>query len=177
MKTIILLISTLSAITYQGSKFVNNDYRINMVANNYNLKKNYKHMPDLHYINNGEAIQIKDSIRLNRFTQLPNDVQGCVCYFFLSKTDEIKKKYIMTEIFAQIAYVSINNKIQKFNLINFKDKVFYTYSNSDKTYTLRVEFKNKIKKDAEDFNVVGVLIIYKGQKVIIKRDIVGECGC
>lgn len=120
-------------------------------------------------------IGLQDSIKLNTFTKLPNDVEGCVCYFYLSRLDEAKSKYIMTEIFAQIAYVSINGKMQKFKLVNFKDKAFYIYSNGD--YTLRVEFKVRAKKDDEDFKVIGVLKMYKAQKLLVKKNIFGECGC
>ncbi|MDB5089216.1 MAG: hypothetical protein JWR09_3210 [Mucilaginibacter sp.] len=130
-------------------------------------------------LNNSISIQNKirpqESIKLNTFTELPKDVEGCVCYFYLSKVDETRRKYIMTEIFAQIAYISINGKMQKFNLVNFKDNLFYNYSNGD--YTLRVEFKNKIKTDSENFSIKGVMMLFKAQKMLIKKNIIGECGC
>jgi len=81
----------------------------------------------------------------------------------------------MSEAFAQIAYVSINGKMQRFNLVDFKDKVFYIYSNGN--YTLRVEFKVNIRNDAENFKVIGVLKIFKAQKLLIKKNIFGECNC
>ena len=116
-----------------------------------------------------------DSIKLNTFTELPNDIQGCACYFYLSKSDEAKQKYIMAEIFAQVGYISINGKMQKFNLIHFKDRLFYIYSNG--TYILRVDFKNKIKNDSEDFRIRGTLTVFKGQKILVKKSIIGECAC
>ncbi len=122
-----------------------------------------------------DKIGLRDSIQLNTFTKLPNDIEGCVCYFYLSRLDEIKRKYIMSEAFAQIAYVSINGKMQRFNLVNFKDKAFYIYSNGN--YILRVEFKVNIKSDDENFKVIGVLKIFKAQKLLIKKNILGECSC
>jgi|GEM_PF-2303328 len=129
--------------------------------------------------NNAIPIQhkfgLQDSIKLKTFTKLPDDVEGCVCYFYLSKSDETKRKYIMTEILAEIAYIFINGKMQRFYLVAFKDGVFYNYSNGN--YKLRVEFKKTIKTDSEVFRIIGVLKIFKAQKLLIKKNILGECSC
>ena len=122
-----------------------------------------------------DKMGLQDSIKLNTFTKLPNDVEGCVCYFYLSRLDETKRRYIMSEAFAQIAYVSINGKMQRFKLVDFKDKVFYVYTNGN--YILRVEFKVNIKNDDENFKVIGVLKIFKAKKLLIKKNIFGECAC
>lgn len=163
MKLITLLIILLFPITYNG----NNVPRLSPSI----IETNHQMVPKQQPNNS----KIQDSIKLNTFTRLPSDIEGCACYFYLSKSDERKKEYIMSEIFAQIAYISINGKMLRFNLVNFKSNVFYIYSNG--TYTLRVEFTNKIPSDEENFDVKGVIMILKGQKLLIKRNIIGGCSC
>src|ERR1700743_1796167 len=89
--------------------------------------------PKLHNIS-----KVQENVQLNTFTKLPKDIQGCACYFYLSKSDENKSRYIMAENNADPAYISINGKMQKFKLVKFKNDLFYLYSNG--TYTLKVEF-------------------------------------
>ena len=83
----------------------------------------------------------------------------------------------MAENNADPAYISINGKMQKFKLVKFKNDLFYLYSNG--TYTLKVEFKKKfnIQNDGEDFDVNGVLMLYKAKKLLIKKAIIGGCSC
>jgi len=84
----------------------------------------------------------------------------------------------MTEIFAHFAYVSINGKMRKFNLVDFKDNVFYIYSNGN--YMLRVEIKvkiNKIMNDNKNFKIIGVLKIFEAQELLIIKNIFGEYSC
>ncbi len=112
---------------------------------------------------------------LYTFTKIPKDVEGCVCYFYLTKADERKNVYIMVENFAQEGYVSINGKIQKFNFISFRDMNYYFYSNG--VYNLKVEFKNKVRPESEDFRVTGVITLLKGKIVLAKINFIGECAC
>lgn len=180
MKLIILLMATLSVIANDHNNFNNNNL-INTPVQESSIKGpiSNQHLDDMRTLNNNipiqSKIQLPENVKLNTFTQLPKDVEGCACYFYLSKSDEDKGKYIMTEIYAQTAYISINGKMQEFDLVNFKDKVFFVYSNGN--YTLRVEFKNKIKSESENFSVNGVLMIFKAKKMLIKRNIIGGCSC
>src|SRR6185312_15601153 len=166
------LIILLTAVLFMSADKRDNFNRIRTTTESGSLKKEVSHRSlKKQPLHNAILIQgkigLQDSVKLNTFTKLPNDVEGCVCYFYLSRLDEIKRKYIMSEAFAQIAYVSINGKMQRFNLVDFKDKVFYIYSNGN--YTLRVEFKVNIRNDAENFKVIGVLKIFKAQKLLIKK--------
>jgi len=179
MKTAILLFTLSSAIIYQFINFIGSVDQINAYADNYNILKVKQNLNTIssfdEIISEQDKVQGKDSVKLNIFTQLPADVQGCTCNFYLSRTGKLKKQYIMTEIFAQIAYISINGKVQKFNLVAFKDKVFYHYSNG--TYLLNIEFKNHVNKNSENFTVAGTLTLLRGHKVLDKRNIIGDCGC
>ncbi|MDB5130334.1 MAG: hypothetical protein JWR02_83 [Mucilaginibacter sp.] len=114
-------------------------------------------------------------VKLHTFTTIPNDIQGCVGYFYLTRSDEKKNVYIMVENFASEGYVSINGKMEKFNLVTFKDMDYYLYSNG--VYNLKVEFKFKILPKGEDFRVNGVITLLKGKQFIVKVNFIGECSC
>jgi hypothetical protein len=117
----------------------------------------------------------KDSIILNRFTILPKEIDGCTCYFYLSKKDEEEKKYIFAEDFATPGYASINGKMEKFDLVSFKNNTFYIYSNH--IYTLRIDFKKKVDTGSEAFNVEGLLTLTHNNIVIVQKHVIGFYGC
>jgi hypothetical protein len=108
------------------------------------------------------------------FTKLPNDIQGCACYFYLSKSDKRQKRYIMADIW-QIAYFVVDGQMQKLKLVSFKDKKLYIYS--DGNYSLHVKFTNRILADEENFKIEGYLLLYKGKKLVDKESVIGESEC
>ncbi|MGN6641173.1 MAG: hypothetical protein ACTHJ8_19835 [Mucilaginibacter sp.] len=127
-------------------------------------------------VSHGEKSIYRDTtVKLCTFTAIPDDIAGCVCYFYLTKADEKKRVYIMVENFAEEGYVSINDKIQKFHLVSFKDMNYYFYSNG--AFNLKVEIKNKVPREGEDFRVTGVITLLKGKVILAKRNFIGECAC
>ena len=119
--------------------------------------------------------KILDSIQLNTFTSIPIDIQGCVCYFYLSESDKKKAKYIMVENFADRGYLSLNGKMERFNLVDFKDNVFYLYT--DGIYNLKIEFKNRVDTGNESFTVKGTLTLSKNGIILIRNEFIGEYSC
>ena len=119
----------------------------------------------------------KDSIdfNLNTFTTIPNEIDGCGCYFYLSKKDEKNEKFIFVNDFANIAFISINNKLLKFVLKEHKEaQNIYIYSNGN--YVLKVDITEKENEENETSKIKGIIILSKG-KNIIKKEFIGSCGC
>ncbi len=74
-----------------------------------------------------------------------------------------------------MSFVSINNKIEKINLIKHDEKKdIYFYKNE--SYNLKIEILKKEDGLEEESNLKGIIILSKGDNVI-KKDFLGTCGC
>lgn len=112
---------------------------------------------------------------LTTFQKIPDEIDGCGCYFFLSKNDEAQNRYLMVNDFANIAFISINNKLEKFLLKEHKENSkSYLYSNAN--YIMKVEITEKTDGGEESSSVKGVITITKGEEEI-KEYFIGSCGC
>ncbi|WP_158800617.1 hypothetical protein [Pedobacter sp. L105] len=128
------------------------------------------------YTNNSQRNKKQTiDVKLGTFTDLPRDIDGCVCFFYLSKLDEKKGKYIFVNNFAKTGYVLLNRKLEKFDLIDYKDKVFYLYSNG--VYNLKINFETKKNISEENFSIKGDLTLLKNGSLLIKKNFIGQCGC
>jgi hypothetical protein len=114
-------------------------------------------------------------IRLSTFKIIPKDISGCVLYLYQSKNDEKKEVYLMVENFAQYGYISINGRMQHFNLTSYKDMSYYIYSTG--VYILKIEIKKKTDIGNEDFRVIGVLTLLKGKTILDRKNFIGEYTC
>jgi hypothetical protein len=115
-------------------------------------------------------------ISLDIFSDLPKEIEGCGCYFYLSKKDKKEEKYIFMNDFAKIAFVSINGKMEKFTLKEYQTgSNIYLYSNG--TYDLRTKITKKESDGAEGFNEEGVLTLMKGSITVVEKSFIGSCGC
>lgn len=124
-----------------------------------------------------ESVLKKDTIdfNLNTFTTIPNEIDGCGCYFYLSKEDEKNGNYLFVNDFANIAFVSINSKLEKFELKEHKEaSSVYIYSNGN--YDLKVEITKKENEGNESSIIIGLIILSKG-KSLIEKEFIGSCGC
>jgi hypothetical protein len=123
------------------------------------------------------ATLAKDTIdfELQTFGDIPSEIDGCGCYFFLSKKEEADKKYLFANDFASVAFVSINGKIKKFNLAEHKEGSDIYLYHSDK-FVLKIEISKRTSKGEETSIVEGVLTLSVGDKVI-RKNFVGSCGC
>ena len=59
-------------------------------------------------------IKAVKQINIETFTIIPKDIDGAGCEFFLSSSDKKKSNYIFVNDFADLAYMRINGKIEKF---------------------------------------------------------------
>jgi hypothetical protein len=114
-------------------------------------------------------------ISLDTFTTIPKEIDGCSCYFYLSETDKNANKYIFVNDFAKIAFVTVNGKLEKFEIKEHKkNSKIYLYSN--KSFDLKVEITKEEPGGEEASNMEGSITITKqGAKLI--KNFVGSCGC
>lgn len=112
---------------------------------------------------------------LDTFNNVPDEVDGCACYFYLSQQDESNEKYIFINDYANLGFVSINGKLEEFELISHNKKGrTYTYSNRD--YKLKIIITKESAMDVEATRMKGKIVLSKGNSYISK-EITGFCGC
>lgn len=115
------------------------------------------------------------SARLMTFEDLPEEIDGCGCYFYLSVGDQSQGKYLFVNDFAQIAYVSINGKIVRFELQRHEqERSIYEYLSG--RYALYVRVLKKQDAEGEGSNVSGIIRL-SIDKEVDERSFVGYCGC
>jgi hypothetical protein len=113
-------------------------------------------------------------INLTTFSNLPKEIEGCGCYFYLSKTDMAKEKYICVTDYANYAFISISGKIEKLKLLSNK-KDFYDYNN-DK-YDIKIKILKKEKDGGEGLKISGQINITHKTSQNKEIKIVGYIGC
>jgi len=116
---------------------------------------------------------------LNTFTKIPEEIDGCNCKFYLSEQNEEdvenkREKYIFVNDFASIGFARINGKLEKFELKKFDDDE-HSYLYSNKVYVLKIIVSAKVYKNEKSY-LKADIILSKGDKML-KKDIIGSCGC
>lgn len=130
-----------------------------------------------HSVNENDLTLKKLSVdfSLDSFSNIPEEIDGCACYFYLSAQDEKMEKYIFISDFANTAFISIKKRVEKFELREHKENSrIYLYSNGE--YSLKVEIAKKENGASETSVMEGSISLSKGNN-IIRKDFVGACGC
>jgi hypothetical protein len=136
-------------------------------------------------VNNERAVAVKgmDSLSLDHFMKVPDDIEGCSCYFSGTEEKFNSNEYLFVANFDSIAYISIGKKLLKLKLIftgrkrnTFGDKDHVdVYSNNN--YKITVVIKYKKSTGAETWRNSGTITVERldGRKIV--KNFVGECGC
>jgi hypothetical protein len=109
--------------------------------------------------------------------EIPEELQGCSCYFAKNQEDFKNGKYIYADDYGNTAYIKIDNKIVKIPMEegDFDPSDFNkTISNDD--YTITIKGK-KVKEFGETTTFEGKLILKKKDGSTSITTIYGECGC
>jgi hypothetical protein len=117
-------------------------------------------------------------IIIDRFTDFPEEIDGCACYFSADKNDFVKGSYIYADNYHDHAYVSIDGKMQLFTLVKQTEVTesywMKVYTNSE--YEVTVEAETLWQAD-ETWLQKGEISIKSRNGKKIKETIYGECGC
>ena len=115
---------------------------------------------------------------LNSFKEIPNDIDGCSCYFSFNKTDFENKKYFYVNNFANLAYIKINDTFLKFELIKhseIKNKTIFLYKSGE--YNLNIFVNESKDSNYESSLTLGRYEVLMNKKIIFSGEFYGECGC
>ena len=115
-------------------------------------------------------------IELEVFTTLPKEIDGCGCYFYLSEKDKQEGKYMCVNDFANLAFVLVNGKLEKFELTEHKENSnIYLYAN--KAFDLKIEITKKESGGEETSKVEGIIIVKTKEGQKLEKTFIGFCGC
>jgi len=115
------------------------------------------------------------SLRITPFKEIPDEIEGCGCQFFLSKEDEMNESYLFLSDLASVGFISINGSIERLELSSErKSKDLYFFING--RVSLSIELKKRTKQNDELILMEGVFVLSRDQEKIEKR-FVGSCGC
>lgn len=115
---------------------------------------------------------------IDRFTEFPDEIDGCACYYSANKKDFVNGSYIYADNHQDHAYISINGKMQLFTLIKHTDVA--------EGYWIKIYANNEyeVTVDSEELWQVDQTWLQKGNISIKTKDgkkitetIYGECGC
>lgn len=117
-------------------------------------------------------------VKINTFTQIPKEIDGCGCYFFLSKKDKNLNRYIAVNDFAQFAFIKIGSNVEKFKLVrNFTVGKIDVYLYSQGASQLKIEIKTKTQTGPESNSITGTMTIETPNNPKKVVDIIGDTGC
>lgn len=109
-------------------------------------------------------------IHLESFSDFPEEIDGCSCYFSISKNEFKKRNYIFVDDFGDIAFIKIDGKLMRFELTsNYDDTYIYKY----KDYTLKLEILKRKFIESELELEKGIITV-NTPKGIIKQKFIGE---
>jgi hypothetical protein len=114
----------------------------------------------------------KESNIIETFNNIPIEIEGPACYFYLSEQDRNEGKYLFVNDFAEYGYMKINGQITKFSLVKFKEKdqsnSYYLYTNKEDTVHIEIMSNDSLLKG---------IIYFRNAKEVKKIKCIGECSC
>lgn len=118
------------------------------------------------------------AITLDRFSDFPEEIDGCACYFSANKEDFIEGNYIYADTYHENAYISINGKMIQFTLKSYTDikENYWVKRYTNEKYEVTLESKEIWRVD-ETWQQKGTMTIKSKDGKTIKETIYGECGC
>lgn len=128
----------------------------------------------LFVVENGTCQMSKQTVTVNTFTKVPNDLMGAGECFYLSKIDKRKGNLICTNDYIN-ALIYLNGKTIRLKTTPTKDiknKAIYRYGK----YNLIIS-KGPLKQVGEEnYTMQATLTLEYHSKVIWSRDVLGEGG-
>ena len=112
------------------------------------------------------------------YTEYPEEIDGCACYFGKTASDLSEGKYIFMTNYEKKAYMKLDGGMRVFELISSTDleggRLMETWSNEN--YQMVVKSTQTGQID-ETWQSVGTINIKPTDKDATMISVVGECGC
>ena len=114
------------------------------------------------------------SIKVEPFTEYPQEIDGGSCEFYLNQDDMSNARYIMVNDFAQQTYLKINGKMELLLLKNDSEKKM-EYSND--SYSATIEISSPKDTGDESYTLKGKISIKNAKGETVSFPFIGQCGC
>jgi hypothetical protein len=119
------------------------------------------------------------SMIMDTFLTIPDEIEGCSCYFSNDPSDFEARKYIYVNDFAQTAFVSINGEMIKFTQVELQqiDKDNTTARYKSTNYEMTIQVKDGGKISYETSIKTGLIKLTNKAGISITKKFYGACGC
>lgn len=115
---------------------------------------------------------------VENFTEFPDEIDGCACYYARTKDNLYRGNYVYTDNHSDLAFMKINGRMEPFMLLKKTEvsskhwiKVF-----SNSSYTITVDSEQNWQVDQVwHQNATITVKNKKGQELV--EYMYGECGC
>ncbi len=114
------------------------------------------------------------SIKVEPFTEYPQEIDGGSCEFYLNKDDMSNDRYIMVNDFAQQTYLKINGKMELLLLKKDSEKKM-EYSND--SYSVTIEITSNTDTGNESYTLKGIISVKNAKGETVSFPFIGQCGC
>lgn len=116
--------------------------------------------------------------RLDTFSNMPPEIDGCACYFSRDSIDFSKRAYIYVNDFAKFSFVMLNGELLEFVQTEFvKDGSMTQVKARTGKYEMHLDLFNREMIKGEADIKVGTLVIMNQQGQQMKWMLYGACGC
>ncbi len=127
--------------------------------------------------------EVTSKLFINVIQSLPEEIEGCGCYFSSDSADNIDKKFIFVSNYDSTAFISINNRLTRLKLVKsgrdvslFGDHDHLAIYESSQ-YKVTVDIKYLNSNGEETWLNQGTLFVENKSGQSILQKFVGECGC
>ena len=122
-------------------------------------------------------------LSLDNFKEIPDEIDGCACYFSETEQKFKNNEYLIATSFDSIGFVYVDNKLVKLKLIltEREPNTFGDYDHVDiyhsDLYKVKVDKKFINSNGDETWWNHGTITIESKEGQMVTKKIVGECGC
>jgi hypothetical protein len=122
------------------------------------------------------------SLNIDTFTEIPQDIAGCSCYYSNDSTEFVQSKYIYVSDFNELSYVKINGKLLQFKQtkLNRKNDGTLEITARHNNYEMFITVKNisgEGEQEEERSREAGTLTIKDDKGNSVSKSFYGMCGC
>ena len=113
--------------------------------------------------------------QITTFDNIPKDIDGGSCCFYMSLKDKNKHHYVIVNNLADLAYIAINKKVIRFNLIKEQKGKHFVYRSKDYNLNIDIIKKTHDSMSDESYSFIGYMTITDHHGNHQKIKIYGDC--
>nr|WP_322624742.1 hypothetical protein [uncultured Flavobacterium sp.] len=124
-------------------------------------------------------VQKKETITIESFTDLPEEIDGCSCAFSEDSVSYAKGLFIYGNDFAKTSFIKIDGKLVRLTETEHGKPDSLTTISKSEGAGYKVEIRATIPHttDLEDNEMKGSITIKSSKGQTVTKTIYGECGC